>query len=78
MSSVSALNSGLQGIQTGLKNLDRDAAKLASADQLSNRSDKDIAESLVNLKEDKLQVQLSAKVVKTASETIGTMLDIFA
>jgi hypothetical protein len=78
MSTVSALGSALQGIQTGLRNLDRDAAKIASAEQFTNESAADLAEPLVNLTLDRLQVQLSAKVMKTVDQTIGTLLDEFA
>jgi hypothetical protein len=75
MSSITALGAGLQGIQTGLKNLDRDAAQIASAAQFKNESAADLAQPLTNLTVDRLQVQLSAKVVKTVDETIGTLLD---
>ncbi len=78
MSSVSALGSALQGIQTGLRNLDRDAAQIASAAQFTNESAADLAEPLVNLTLDRLQVQLSAKVMKAVDQTIGTLLDEFA
>jgi hypothetical protein len=78
MSTVSALGSALQGIQTGLRNLDRDAAQIASAEQFTNESAADLAKPLVNLTLDRLQVQLSAKVMKTVDQTIGTLLDEFA
>lgn len=78
MSSVSALGSALQGIQTGLKNLDRDAAQIASAKQFTNESAADLAQPLTNLAQDRLQVQMSAKVFKTADEAIGTIIDLFA
>ncbi len=78
MSTVSAVGSALQGIHTGLRNLDRDAAKIASAEQFNNESGTDVAKSLTDIAQDRLQVQVSAKVLKAADETVGTMLDVFA
>lgn len=78
MSTVTALGSALQGIHTGLRNLDRDAAQIASAEQFTNESAADVAVPLTNLTLDRLQVQVSAKVLKAVDETIGTLLDVFA
>lgn len=78
MSGIPALSSGVMGIQKGLDGLDRDAAQIASAGQLRKDSTADIAKPLTNLTLDKLQVAVSAKVVKTADETLGTLLDVLA
>ena len=78
MSSIPALTSGVMGIQKGLDGLSRDAAQIASARQLQNESSADLAEPLTNLTLDKLQVAASAKVVKAASDTMGTLLDVLA
>ena len=78
MSSIPALSSGVMGIQKGLDGLNRDAAQIASAGQFKNESSTDLAKSLTNLTLDKLQVAASAKVVKTAGDTIGTLLDVIA
>lgn len=78
MSDVSALSSGVQGIQRGLEGLQRDASKIASAAQQKTGSAASVVEPLVNLIQDRLQVQASAKVVKAVDDTIGTLLDTFA
>ncbi len=78
MSSISALSSGVMGIQKGLDGLNRDAAQIASAKQMKNESSADLAQPLTNLVLDKLQVAASAKVVKAADETLGTLLDVLA
>ena len=78
MSSIPALSSGVMGIQKGLDGLNRDAAQIASAKQFKNESAANLAESLTNLKLDRLQVAASAKVVKTAGDTVGTLLDVLA
>lgn len=78
MSSISALHSGIQGIHQGLRDLDRNAARIASKDQFTAQNASNVAEPLVDLELNKLQVAASAKVVKTVDETIGTILDITA
>lgn len=78
MSSIPALCSGVMGIQKGLDALNRDAAQIASAKQFKSESAANLAESLTHLKLDKLQVAASAKVVKTAGDAIGTLLDVLA
>lgn len=78
MSGIPALSSGVMGIQKGLDGLDRDAAQIANARQLQKDSTADLAKPLTNLTLDKLQVAVSAKVVKTADETLGTLLDVLA
>ena len=78
MSGIPALSSGVMGIQKGLDGLNRDAAEIASARQLKNEASADLAKPLTNLVIDKLQVTASAKVVKTAGDTLGTLLDVLA
>jgi len=79
MSSISAYQSGLQGIQRGLNNLDRHAADIASATQFNpeTTSSSDLTRSLIGLKESEIQVAISAKVLEAANATIGSLLDIF-
>lgn len=71
--SISALQSGLAGIQTGFSNLRRDASQIAQA--TAPEGSKDIEESLVNLKLDQLQIAASSKVVETVHDLIGQFLD---
>lgn len=75
---VSALSSGVLGIQRGMEGLQRDASKIASAEQLKKDSPESVTEPLVHLVQDRLQVQASARVVKAVDDTIGTLLDTFA
>ncbi len=76
MSSIPALQSGIAGIQSGMQSLNRNAAKIASAETI--QSGGDLTEPLVNMLLDKQQVEASAKVVETASSMIGSILDIKA
>jgi len=76
MSSIPALQSGISGIQSGMQSLNKNAAKIASAETI--QSSGDLTEPLVNMLLDKQQVEASAKVVETASSMIGSILDIKA
>ncbi|PHS67605.1 MAG: hypothetical protein COB23_10205 [Methylophaga sp.] len=74
MSTIPAFQSGLSGIQSGIQSLNKNAAKIASADAL--QSGAGITEALINLNSDKLQVQASAKVIEASNAAIGSILDI--
>lgn len=76
MSTIPALQSGISGVQSGMQNLNRNAAKIASADAI--QSGVDLTEPLVNMMLDKQQVEASAKVVEASSSMIGSLLDIKA
>ncbi len=83
MSTISAMNLGIQGIQKGMNGLRQNAQQIASnsiatsAPPNAQTSD-DVAGPLIEMKLNKLQVEMSAKVVQTASDMIGTLLDIKA
>ena len=85
--SVSAMNLGLQGIQRGMNGLNQNAHQIANAKSSTDTSAEaakpntgvnDLTDSLDNMKLNKLQVEMSAKVVQTSSDMIGTLLDIKA
>ena len=78
MSSISALNSGITGIQRGLNSAAFNAAKIASAESFNSGNPSDLAKPMVGLITDQLQVEASAKVVKTVDDMLGTLLDIKA
>lgn len=74
MTTITAFQSGLSGIKSGLQSLNANAAKIASAGSLE--SSDDITLPLVNMISDKQQVQASAKVIQASSDMIGSILDI--
>lgn len=76
MSSITALNSGILGIQRGFNSARSHAAQIASADTM--RGTTDLADPLVSMVGDRLQVEASAKVVQTIDEMLGTLIDIRA
>lgn len=81
----SVVNQGLIGMQKSQASMAQSAQQIAQAGttqradapQASAQS-QDLAESLVNLKFQSQVFDGSAKVVKTADETIGTLLDVRA
>lgn len=76
MQITSALGNALHGIQKGLTGMDKNAAKIAGAFNAHNPTD--IAQPLVDMQSNRLQVESSAKVMKTIDETIGSLIDIVA
>lgn len=75
-SSSSLLNTGIQGIQSGLGRANQAAGEIARNG--TTEQDSDLASSMVDLKSSELQVKASAKVVKAADDMIGTLIDIKA
>lgn len=71
MSTIPTIHLGIQGIQKGMEGIRQNAQQLAS-------SNRDITSPLVEMKLNRLEVEASAKVVKSASDMIGTLLDITA
>jgi len=78
MSSISALNSGITGIQRGLNSAASNAAKIASADSFNSNNPANLAAPMVGLITDRLQIEASAKVVSAVDEMLGTLIDIKA
>jgi hypothetical protein len=74
----SALGNALHGIQKGLTGMDKNAAKIASAAAFNSQNPADVAQPLVDMQNNRLQVELSAKVMKTVDATIGSLIDVVA
>jgi hypothetical protein len=76
MGVLSIQSSAVQGIQRGLDGMRKNAAEIASADQLNQAGkETDLVGSLVDMQQNKVQVQASAKVVSTMDEVVGTLID---
>ncbi len=73
MSAISASVFAIYGIQANLRRLDDAANRIAG-----QPSDSDLAADLVDLKTAKNVISANAKVIKTADELLGTLLDTFA
>lgn len=72
ISSNSAANYAVQGMQNGFERLD-----IASG-QIANPKNPDPTQPLLDTKFSETQVQASAKAFKAVDGNIGTLLDIFA
>lgn len=79
MGVLSVQTSAVQGIQRGLDGLRKNAAEIASAEELADKGkDTNLENSLVDLTQNKVQVQASAKVVSAMDQVIGTLIDTHA
>ncbi|HSX49461.1 MAG TPA: hypothetical protein VLF09_00790 [Cellvibrio sp.] len=76
----SVVTQGLIGMQKSQSSMLQSAQQIAQAGttQRDNPQTNDIAEPLVNLKIQSQIFDSSAKVIKSADETIGTLLDVKA
>ena len=76
----SVVNQGLIGMQRSQTEMARSAQQIAEAGttQKDNPEKNDLVEPLLNLKAQSHIFDASAKVVKTANDTIGTILNIKA
>lgn len=72
MSTLPAIQSAYQGIQSGMQNLQKNAFSIASESTKGG----DIITPMVNMNSDKLQVQAAAKALQISPDTLGTLLDI--
>lgn len=75
MNTLSALQSGLSGVQSGMKSLNQNAAKIAS-NSLPQNENKSITDPLINMIQDKQQVQASVKAIEASHSMLGSILDI--
>ncbi len=68
-------SSALQGIQNGMDGIRRNAAEIASADQLNGVAERPLAQPLVENIGYELQTQASVKVLQTEDRILGALLD---
>lgn len=76
------LGIGIQGIQDGMQGMDLSARKIArggvDGPQGTGTGSGGLIEPIVDMKLYQRSVEASAQVVKTADETLGTLLDVMA
>ncbi|MAM89232.1 flagellar biosynthesis protein FlgE [Allohahella sp. A8] len=86
-----AMNAGFQGIQTGMRGMQASAERITQATTTNVTQPQavqqglsqaggldDITSAVVDLKLYEVQASASAKVVKTADNVLGTLLDTMA
>lgn len=71
----SIFGNGVLGVQKGLNTVTRASAQIANV-AVSEDPSRDLTTGGVDLLRGKIQVQASAKVLDTAHETLGTLIDI--
>jgi len=76
----SVVTQGLIGIQNSQSSIQQSAQQIAQASSAKPTDSKstDLAEPLINIKAQSQVFDSSAKVIKAANESIGTLLDIKA
>lgn len=77
MSIGSVLNTGIQGVQTGMRGMEQSAQNIVKAGTSENTAG-DVIEPIMDLKLYENTVEASTKVIKTADEMMGTLLDTMA
>lgn len=70
-----ALSQTMTGIQRGLASARNHAGQIASAGQFTNESPASLAEPLVGLIQDRLQVSASTQVLKAVDDMLGSLFD---
>jgi len=80
MAIESILQTGLQGVQKGIDGAEKAALSIVkSGSDGSTESDSNsVTESIVDLQLYERSIEASAKVVKTADDVLGSLLDTFA
>ena len=78
MNVSSVMGAGLQGIQRGMEGLQKNAKEIATLSSDEDINIGDLAQSAVDMKLNELQVKASVAVIKTSSDTIGSLLDMRA
>lgn len=84
--SGNAFSAGLGGIQVGQRRVEQAASEIASSTvqgpqqtnpgaESQSVNSADLASSLVGLAQGRNEVQASARVVETADEVLGTLID---
>ncbi len=76
MSDISAIQNAMLGIQRGMEGAKKNAAEIASAEQFNSDSPVSMAESMVELKQNALQVKASAKALEIVMDAVGSIIDI--
>ena len=75
----SVFQTGVNGVRDGLNSARQAADNIAKIGTVEPRSEQgatgDLAEQIVNLKVSENQVKASAKVIETADEMLGTLID---
>jgi len=78
MNVTDGFQSALVGIRAGMQSMQGHAENIAGTSFAEAGNAPSLAESLIGLKESRIQITASMQVVKTLDEVIGTLLDVTA
>lgn len=78
MQIAGAMHHGLQGMQTGITGVERNAADIASAERMNDTATTELHQPLVEQRQNLHQVGASANVIKAADAVLGTVIDMMA
>ena len=78
MNVTDGFQSALMGVRTGMESMQNHAENIASTSVAQGEKSPSLTESLVGLKEDRLQVMASMQVIESLDDVIGTLLDVEA
>ena len=78
MADIAALQTATLGVQRGMNGLRKNAAEIASKDQMSRSDPEGLARPLVEMLENRNQVQASAQALRRVDEALGSLLDVKA
>lgn len=76
MSISSVISIGLQGVQAGINRTDAASGRIAGLNQATDSAS--AADSMVELLQGSNEVKMSANVIKTGDEILGTLIDMMA
>ncbi len=71
----SIVGPALQGIQRGFQGMRRVASEIASVNQSEKQNPTDLSRAMVEMNQQTHQAKASAKVLKAADDSIGTLFD---
>ncbi len=78
MSTIPILNAGLLGMQRAMNDAQRNGGKIAAAVRYETQRPVELTTPMLGLMLDRQQAQASARIIKTADELMGTIIDIMA
>ncbi len=65
----------IQGIQRGFQGIRRVASEIASTQQVTQTKPTDLSRAMVEMKQHATQTKASVKVLQTADQMLGTLID---
>ncbi len=78
MNVTDGFQSALMGVRAGMQSMQNHAESIAGTSFAQDEKSPSMVESLVGLKQDRLQVMASMQVIQSLDDVIGTLLNVKA